>query len=193
MDFDSDKYYLGNICKHNHNWDDTRLSLRLIRNDVCLECLRVSQKKYRQKNIEKSSKYLKQYRIDKKEILKKKQHEFYLNNKDNILKKCKQYRDSLGDKHKKKNIEYNKKYLTPDIIKIRNNKAKLKYPKKRTGMLKYAKKRTEKLCEAYVKHRIEKTYLISKKDITPQMIELKRELMQFNRLTKELENVINRR
>ncbi len=85
----------------------------------------------------------------KKKYYKKKQHEFYLNNKDNILKKCKQYRDSLGDKHKKKNIEYNKKYLTPDIIKIRNNKAKLKYPKKKNWYVKVCKKKELK---NYVKH-----------------------------------------
>ncbi len=34
---------------------------------------------------------------------------------------------------------------------------------------------------------------IKKENITPEMIELKRESMQFKRLTKELENVINSR
>ena len=51
----------------------------------------------------------------------------------------------------------------------------------------------EKLSNSYIKHLITKRTNLKSKDITPEMIELKRDLLQFNRLTKELENVINRR
>ena len=50
----------------------------------------------------------------------------------------------------------------------------------------------KKLRRGYVVGLITASTKLSKEDITPEMIEIKRELIQFNRLEKELNNVINR-
>lgn len=46
MNFNSELYFLGNLCKRNHNYENSGRTLRLISTGHCLEC----QKLYYQRN-----------------------------------------------------------------------------------------------------------------------------------------------
>jgi len=81
-----------------------------------------------------------------------------------------------------KNKEYVKRYGEKYRI---NNKAEIN-KRQRT----YNRKARKDLKRVYVKDQIKKMG-VENKDITPQMIELKRELMLFHRLLKEVSNGIN--
>ena len=61
----------------------------------------------------------------------------------------------------------------------------------------YGRKKQKEWCCALDDNYIKKTFLnslgIKADSVTPEMIELKREIIQYKRITKELNNVINRR
>lgn len=50
--FDEAKIYLGDICKYNHEWNNTGKSLRYISRKSCVECTRFKSRKYYQTNRE---------------------------------------------------------------------------------------------------------------------------------------------
>ena len=46
MEFDENKFFLGKLCRHNHNWRDTDYSLRYKSTGDCMECKKKANKKY---------------------------------------------------------------------------------------------------------------------------------------------------
>lgn len=42
--FDPTRYYLGTLCKRNHDWNNTGKSLRQLGRDHCVECVRIVEK-----------------------------------------------------------------------------------------------------------------------------------------------------
>ena len=75
-------------------------------------------------------------------------------------------------------------------VPILTNSQRIKNHKK--AKLKYAIKSVKRLSDSYIKSNIRRAGL-KNKNITPQMIELKRELLTFHRLKKEVSNGINSR
>lgn len=53
LEFDEEKYYLGTLCKRNHDWNDTGRSLRHNHGSNCKECSRVMNKKWIKRNADK--------------------------------------------------------------------------------------------------------------------------------------------
>jgi len=82
-DFDTEKFYLGKLCKRGHDWNGTGKSLRR-KLGHCEKC-RCEREK--------------QYRIENKDKIKEKNHLYRNKNKDKI----KQYRIENKDKIKEKN------------------------------------------------------------------------------------------
>lgn len=78
--FDETKFYLGKLCKHNHEYEDSNKSLRKINNRYCVECRKGHIKSLK----EKSPEYQKEYRIKNKDKLSNKSKEYYKKNKDII-------------------------------------------------------------------------------------------------------------
>lgn len=47
LDFDATKYYLGNICRREHNWNDSGFSLRRKNGRECIECAKQDTRTHR--------------------------------------------------------------------------------------------------------------------------------------------------
>ena len=47
-EFDESKYFLGNLCSRNHGWHNTGQTLRRLINRSCVECAKISKRKYNQ-------------------------------------------------------------------------------------------------------------------------------------------------
>lgn len=54
-DFDTEKFYLGSLCKRGHDWNGTGRSLRYKRK-VCLECSKLERRNRHQQNYKKKPK-----------------------------------------------------------------------------------------------------------------------------------------
>lgn len=48
LEFDEEKYWLGDLCEHGHDWNKTGHSLRYIRSSRCVECMKKSVALYRE-------------------------------------------------------------------------------------------------------------------------------------------------
>ena len=85
-EFDTEKYYLGKLCKRGHDWNGTNRSLRLKYNGQCIECKRyfnsmpritedrkikqrVYSTRYNKKNKSRVRKYRKEYYLHCKHYL----------------------------------------------------------------------------------------------------------------------------
>lgn len=68
LPFDVDKFYLGILCPHNHDWQHTGRSLRSLRTKICLECGRVNAQKYRRQHPDKADASVKRYREKNPEV-----------------------------------------------------------------------------------------------------------------------------
>lgn len=55
---DASKFYLGSLCKRNHNYDDTGQSLRTVKKGECLECRRMRRAKVRASKKDLSGYYI---------------------------------------------------------------------------------------------------------------------------------------
>ena len=98
-------YFTGRPCKHGH------LGKRNVKYGVCLECARVTAKKIymdEQRRTEKLEKQ-KDYRLENKELLKKKYRDFYWENRERLLSEDKKYRDENSQKVKIRHRVYRDK------------------------------------------------------------------------------------
>ncbi|HEY9598392.1 MAG TPA: hypothetical protein V6D33_12040 [Cyanophyceae cyanobacterium] len=77
--FDQDKFYLGSICKNNHQWGSTQGSLRYRCDYGCVECLRIKNKRNQQRRGKRKpeSLYATNVRRNGKREKKPRQQEFY--------------------------------------------------------------------------------------------------------------------
>ncbi|MBW4580681.1 MAG: HNH endonuclease [Tildeniella nuda ZEHNDER 1965/U140] len=116
-DFDTAKFFVGDLCPHNHFWQGEPRSLRYTKDRGCVECKkayhqrnkeRILAKKseYHRENIDSRKAYNKQY-IDKNlERIKAQQKEYRLANKDKITARSIEYRR----KNRERKLEYMRRY-----------------------------------------------------------------------------------
>lgn len=55
-EIDATRFYLGRLCLNNHNWNDSRYSLRRIDNRSCIECANTAKRIKYHKDLENSQK-----------------------------------------------------------------------------------------------------------------------------------------
>ena len=124
MEFNKDKHYLGTLCKYNHEYKDTGMSLRYKSNGHnCVECLVI---------------YGKKRRIENKDNMKEYLHDYYKKNKEHHKIQCKLW----SKKNKKKIIEMRQTYYKKNKEKIyklstqwkKDNPEKLKEMNKRYSL-----------------------------------------------------------
>ena len=66
--FDENKYFLGKLCRSNHEYENTGQSLRYKSTRECPECVYFRSKTYRQNNKDKFSSSAKNYRAKRQEL-----------------------------------------------------------------------------------------------------------------------------
>lgn len=118
LNFDTEKYILGSLCKNNHNYMNTGQSLRSLKKNPkkrqskfgnCLQCSKEYKKQEYEANKEKHRKRSKEYAMKNREKFRrysKKHAEKYKNDSEYIAKRRARYR-----KHYHKNIEESRAYL----------------------------------------------------------------------------------
>jgi hypothetical protein len=123
QDFDKGKLFIGSLCKRGHDWNLSGGSLRTIKKRACVECGRITAKKWVKDNPEKHQELKKKY-ADKYNNLettkeskkrhyqanaqryKESHHLQYIANKEAHSAKSKEY----YEKNKDKILEYYKEY-----------------------------------------------------------------------------------
>ena len=149
--FDSQKYYLGNLCKRSHDHEKTNKSLRYIKGCGCIECgkerqqthkdeIKLSHKKYRDQNAQKIKTRNAKYRKTRKEFIKAYTKEYYQQNKAELLAKrknpcpvyTKKYRKEYESKNKDKIRQYKREYRKTESGKkvARHDSTRRRYRKK---------------------------------------------------------------
>lgn len=157
-------YFLGKLCSRRHEYLDTGKSKRYTKKVSC--CVRCEKEKKRDhyRSCPTARKY--------------------------VSERKKKWRKNNRAKNQLCNKEYYKKNAKEILLRRKNDYKNGGWLK--DGALK--KKQRERLSDGYIKKLLRSggmTKNIKKEDITPQMIELKRELITFNRLQKELTDGIN--
>ena len=115
------EFYLGRLCKGNHDWNDTGKTLRRVSNSECPQCSKdkyneriklepdFNKKRY-QKHKEYSLNYQKQWRKRSKEVMKKQSKKY----QETHVEELKEYRKNYYLQNKEvlipKMRRYNKKY-----------------------------------------------------------------------------------
>ena len=128
-----------------------------------LERRKYNQKEYRIKNKDRLTKYRKEYWVENKESLQKKNKNYNKKNSDTIRVRRKAFRQENLDRIR---------YLSKDWYKKNSSKVK-----------ENQRAYTKKLPDAYVAFLLKQNSLI----LTPETIEIKRELIKLHRLIKEKE------
>ena len=95
MKFNSDKHYLGTLCKRGHDWEGTGKSLRNKRGRECLLCKIITNKKHMQTD-------------SAKKRAAARSRKYYHKNSEKVSKRTKIYNQK--ESVKKKHNEYVKKY-----------------------------------------------------------------------------------
>ena len=164
MKFNQDKYYLGKLCKRGHGWEDSGMSLRLIRNGDCRSCIA------QRKTSPEYKKWKKGYDLN-----------YNKNKRDQSI--AQKYRKT----HKKEFAAYGKEYRQTERFK-KNNKVNSTRMRKslRGDYVKGLVKKQFKSKKSGLGIEIKNT------PITHEMIGLKREQVLLHRLIKEAKNGLNR-
>jgi hypothetical protein len=136
MVFDKSAFYLGSLCYKQHAWEDTKKSLRNIKNNKCIKCIQEYNENYSKTHKEKKHLYYKKHKeikqlyfleYNSKETTKIYKLQWYKNNKFKIKMKKEQpeekektkiYNKIWNEKNQEKVKEYNKLLE----VKIRKNK-----------------------------------------------------------------------
>jgi len=136
----------------------------------------------------------KQWKIENKEKVKEFGRKHYHKMKNNVDFKARQKASRI--KNKPSSDKYFKEYAKTEkraaAIKENNRKRSLTPELKERAMVNSMYIRLF-LSDGYIMERILRHNKIKKENITPEMIILKRDLLKNERITKELNNVINRR
>jgi 5-methylcytosine-specific restriction endonuclease McrA len=109
--FDVSKFYLGVLCKREHDYNSTQQSLRRKCNAKCVGC----EQAYAKENAEKLRSYIKKYRQENKAALKKQQKEWYEANKEYANERDRKYRQE----HKQEDAERSRRYRQRNKEKVR--------------------------------------------------------------------------
>jgi len=185
MNFDETKFYLGTLCKRNHEFENSGQSLRYIKNNKCCpKCTAIRSKKYlnTKKGKIKSNETKKQWRKNNPKKLSQYKNRIYEYHKqwrrnnpeklklyDENYKSCKKNRDKLNKTRRtlyKKNpikmIKYSKEYRK------KNYKKCIKKEKKRNYI------NSRNLRNSYIKQILKNKKQLLNNEITPELIYIKR-------------------
>ena len=167
--FNPDKHYLGKLCKHGHDYQGTGKSLRYLAGykHNCVVC----QNLYWKANAEKILEQRRKYRKANAEKISERNRKYYKANAEKISEQKRKYRKANAEK----TLEQKRKYRKANAEKISEQKRK------------YRKANAEKISEGYIKKCFQKYDSLA---ITPEMIELKREIIMFSRLKRGVKNGI---
>jgi 5-methylcytosine-specific restriction endonuclease McrA len=105
-DFDASKFKLGSLCKREHDYEGTGMSLRRKNGSTCHECSREYQKEYYKENKEYCSEYNKKYHEANKEYWK----DYHEKNKEKNKEQKRRHQKRYHEANKEYYSEYNKKY-----------------------------------------------------------------------------------
>lgn len=98
-DFDPSKYYLGRLCSRGHDYKNTGKSVRR-KSGNCVECDKVSNKRYYEDNKEEILLHQKEYAEKNKERIKKYNTDYYQRNYDRVKLNASNWRkNNLGKKY----------------------------------------------------------------------------------------------
>ncbi|WP_041555999.1 hypothetical protein [Nostoc sp. PCC 7524] len=119
--FNPDKFYLGRLCRHGHNWNETGKSLRYCAGRDCVDCVRRRNaktpeqiKENYQKNRERILQSAKLYNIIHSEKIKQRKKAYREANKDKIKKYAQKYRNDNRERLR----EYNRNYHATNFEQI---------------------------------------------------------------------------
>lgn len=200
--------YLGKLCKRGHDWNGTGMSLRNVKNDrSCVLCEREAKKKYRDNNRKKineaervryknNSQSARSRYINNKDAILKRSKEYYKNNKDRVLERHKIYSIKNSAKIRETKKIYHK--ANKSQIYLKSRKYALEHPQKiKEYKNKSLRKSRAELGDCYLKYNIvlflkSRGVKISHKDIPQRLIDMKRdgiiETRRIKALKKEIEN-----
>ena len=147
---------------------------------ICKKCINKYHKEYRKNNKEKLLEYSKEYRKNNKDMKKIHDKKYYEKNKEEIKESCEKWRENNKEEikeyskeyrknNKEKLLEYSKEYR-------KNNKEKIKKDQDW-----WNKKYNKDLRNAYIKNQLKYTEKVPTEQITPEMIELKRQQLKLFR------------
>lgn len=130
-EFDSAKYYLGKLCPHGHNWNETGKSLRYCKCRACVVCnkqrdtynperhkewyqrnrgrLRDVRRRYRQENREYELERHQRYRLSNRERIRESNREYYRKNRDRINERIKRYQQTPQGKTTRRGVRVRRK------------------------------------------------------------------------------------
>ncbi|BAZ19394.1 HNH endonuclease (plasmid) [Kalymmatonema gypsitolerans NIES-4073] len=147
-EFNSEKFYLGRLCKRGHDFNQTGLSLRRLDNSDCLECMAE-----RDKTSERKA-YQKQWRKDNRKRLQAQARKRYQDNPERFRAKNRKTYWSNPEKWRKYAREWHHANMN-DAIRVRQriyrtlNKHRYKFYKhKRRAFLK--RSQIEKITQSHI-------------------------------------------
>ena len=202
-----EKHYLGKLCKHGHEYLDSGKSLKYKSASKCVQCViktsleyykktcdceenKLKRKKYRENNLERILLYQKKWWKKNRKKLMPKHRKYYKEhreeaksyakkNHEKISKRVKIYRKENSLKIKKQDALYNKKHREKNREKLNTDKST------------YNAKQSKYLKDPYIKTLICNQHSINRKDITPEMIGLKRTQIKFRREIEKGKEALN--
>ena len=183
---DETKRYLGKPCKHGHYYLNTHKSIRYKGDNSCCVCSAEQQKKHRENNPEKIKAYKKKFKEANKDRIKIQNKESYNKHRNKRVISCRLWRINNPEKSKASWINYTQKH--PEKIKEKNKKYRALFPER---SLSYKKKYSKNLTDSYVRGQIRKAINIEQKDITQEMILVKRQQLFLTREIKTIKMEVN--
>lgn len=180
--------YLGKLCMlgHDHNGSGKSLCYVHAGRDCCVVCREM--RRTNPKGYEVG--YKRAHQLKNKEKIRARMKEYRLKNKEKIREHYKGY----WLKNKEKMNEKNRKYRLKNKGKIRAYRLKNK-ERTRAYYLKNKERARERtadgiaeLSDNYIKSLARQQFKIKAADVTPEMIELKREQLTMYRLMKEVKH-----
>ena len=142
----------------------------------------------RKQTREEKYQYHKKWSLKNAERLKKYRKKYYIENKEKIKEyrkseKVKKYNKDYHNKNKDDLLKKMREKYWQDPIKSRQ-RVKDYYLKNKDHIRKNEKKKVQKLDDRYVKEKLKRNgYKL--KDITPELIQVKRSLLKINRFIKQ--------
>jgi hypothetical protein len=104
-EFDTNKYYLGQLCKRSHHFEQLEQSLRHVSDRSCVACKQESYQANREKILARKAEYY-QENIEAKKLYNQQYRE---KNSERLKEKDRQYRQDNLEKARERELDYNRR------------------------------------------------------------------------------------